>query len=459
MSEIAHIEELDFEFLDFSRSRNLGHKQWFRYILQTATEQLRPLADLSIDGLKLNYQAQINKIVNQLKDSKTPLCTTLSVDDIVVKKLFHPNDLVSEATAAYLPYGFFEMLEQGKNRHQIQFRGYEDFAPIHYNLNQLLLRELHKGGVTLVLGTDAGPMQMGLAPGFSLHDELRIMVENGLRPYEALRLATVNAAGVVKKMTGEGNFGTIEIGKNADLVLLKGNPLDDIQNTKTICGVMASGHWFDKAALKKMTVPGMPVTAAVKHVTDWDQTHYTSFDIVIGKFYAGDLPGTIDAISVTGPSGKLPLQKMDFTYLPKLREFWIKAPGKPLLGTYTIKINGGAQKGSATIIQSVVKTIPLPKAGSFNPQNGATIKSVNPTFTWKTEKANGPFYYRLEIYKSNGGRVYSTGYVKNMRSHTIPEGVLKPGRPYRWRIRATDGDHWKKVQNSTRSAWKIFHIK
>ena len=79
-----------------------------------------------------------------------------------------------------------------------------------------------------------------------------------------------------------------------------------------------------------MTTPGMPVTAAVKHVTDWDQTHYTSFDIVIGKSYAGDLPGTIDAISVTGPSGKLPLQKMNFTYLRNLREFWIKTPGIPL---------------------------------------------------------------------------------------------------------------------------------
>ena len=180
MDEIAHIEELDFEFLDFDRSRKLGYQQWFRYILQAATEQMGRFADSSMDEVKQNYQPHIRKIVRQLKASNTPLCTTLSVDDIVVKKLFHPDDLASEAASGYLPYGFFDLLGQGKNRHQIQFKGYEDFAPIHFNLNQLLLRELHKGGVTLVMVTDAGPMDMGLVPGISLHNDLRIMVENGL---------------------------------------------------------------------------------------------------------------------------------------------------------------------------------------------------------------------------------------------------------------------------------------
>ncbi|MGD9303684.1 MAG: hypothetical protein PVF79_05425, partial [Desulfobacterales bacterium] len=156
LNEIAHIEELDFEFLDFDRSRTLGHEEWFRYLLQIGTEQMGRFAGSSIDELKRNYQTQIQKIVYQLKASNTPLCTTLAVGDVIVKKLFHPDRLASETTSRYLPYGFFELLEQGKNRHQIQFKGYEDFAPIHFNLNQLLLRELYKGGLTLVLGTDAG---------------------------------------------------------------------------------------------------------------------------------------------------------------------------------------------------------------------------------------------------------------------------------------------------------------
>lgn len=63
---------------------------------------------------------------------------------------------------------------------------------------------------------------------------------------------TVNAAMVVEKMNGKGNFGTIEKGKRADLILIKENPLDDVANIKKILGVMASGRWYDKKMLKKM---------------------------------------------------------------------------------------------------------------------------------------------------------------------------------------------------------------
>jgi hypothetical protein len=459
MNEIAHIEELDFEFLDFDRSQTLGHKEWFRYILKAATEQTGLFDDSSIEDLKSNYQKQFDKIVHQLKASKIPLCTTLTVDDIVVKKLFHPDKLAAGTTSQYLPYGFFDLLAQGKNRHQIQFKGYEDFAPKHYKLNQLLLRELHKGGVTLVLGTDAGPMHMGLVPGYSLHDELGIMVRNGLTPYEALKLATVNAAGVIKKMKGKANFGTIEVGKKADLVLVNGNPFDEIHNTQKIQGVMASGRWFDKEALEKMLVPGIPVTAAIKHVYDHNKTHYTYFDIVIGKSYHGPLPGAIEAISVRGPAGKLSIQKDDFTYLPRLKDFWFRTPGKPPPGTYKIDLCSDTQKGSATVIQAVVKTIPLPEVRFFKPINGAALESDSPTFSWKAVKTEEPLYYRLEINKLGGGRIYSTGYVENMQSHTVPGGVLKAGRSYRWRIRIADGGHWTTVQNSTRCAWQTFHVR
>ena len=459
MKEIAHIEELDFEFLDFDRSQRLGHAQWFRYILKLATDQMEPLDGSSLEDLKREHQKQFDQIVRQLKASKIPLCTTLSVDDIVVKKLFHPDQLAAEPTSRYLPYGFFDLLARGKNRHQIQFKGYEDFAPNHYKLNELLLRELHKSGVTLVLGTDAGPMNMGLVPGFSLHDELRIMVDNGLTPYEALKLATVNAAAVVKRMNRPGNFGTIEAGKKADLVLIGGNPLVDIHNTQKIQGVMASGRWFDKDILDQMLIPGIPVTAAIKHVYDQNKTHYTSFDIVVGKTYTGSLPGSIEAISIHGPAGKLPIQKDDFTYLPRLNDFWFRTPGKPMPGVYTIEVNSGNQKGSATVIQAVVKTISFPDTGSLSPKNGTVLGADAPTFSWKAVKSEEPLFYRLEINKLGGGRIYSTGYVKNMQSHTVPKGVLKSGQSYRWRIRITDGSHWTTVQNSTRCAWQILHIK
>jgi len=459
MNEIAHIEELDFEFVDFDRSRILGHEEWFRYILQMATEKYGPVAHLPLDELKVKYQAEIKKIADKLEASKTPLCTTLTVDDIVVKKLFHADRLASGPTSQYLPYGFIESLQEGKNRHQIIFKGHEDFAPFHFKLNRLLLRELHDGGVTLVLGTDAGGMGMGLVPGFSLHDELRLMIENGFTPYEAIRTATVNAADVINKMNGQGYFGTIEVGKRADLVMIDGNPLVDINHLKNIQGVMASGRWFDKSALQGMLIPGLPVTAAVKHVCDQDKAHYTNFDVIIGKTYAGNLPGSIDSITVKGPKGVLPIQKKDFTYLSQLRDFWIGIPGIPQIGTYTVNVTVGTKKGSAADIQAVVKTIPLPEVKYFSPRDGAVLNSANPTVSWKAVKTIEPLYYRLEINELNGGRVYSTGYVKSMRSHAVPSGLLKSGQSYRWRIRITDADSWENVQNRSHCAWQNFHIR
>ena len=52
-------------------------------------------------------------------------------------------------------------------------------------------------------------------------------------------------------MNGNGDFGTIEIGKRADLILVNDNPLEDVANIKNILGVMSSGRWYDKTMLQK----------------------------------------------------------------------------------------------------------------------------------------------------------------------------------------------------------------
>ena len=81
---------------------------------------------------------------------------------------------------------------------------------------------------------------------------LRILTQNGYSPFEAIKTGTVNAAIVVDKMNGLGNFGTIETGKRADLILIKENLLEDVANIKKIIGVMASGRWYDQEMLKKL---------------------------------------------------------------------------------------------------------------------------------------------------------------------------------------------------------------
>ena len=85
--------------------------------------------------------------------------------------------------------------------------------------------------------------------GWTLHRELGAFVEAGLTPYQALETATRNPAEFLKATR---DFGTIEPGRRADLVLLSANPLDDIGNTTRIEAVAIGGRWLDRAALDRM---------------------------------------------------------------------------------------------------------------------------------------------------------------------------------------------------------------
>jgi imidazolonepropionase-like amidohydrolase len=115
-----------------------------------------------------------------------------------------------------------------------------------------LTGELHAANVPLLAGSDAGGPP-GVLPGSSLHEELRLLVQAGLTPYEALRTATVNPA---VYLDGAKEFGTVAPGFRADLVLLASNPLEDIGHIDTRVGVMKRGRWFSadelEAALEQL---------------------------------------------------------------------------------------------------------------------------------------------------------------------------------------------------------------
>ena len=103
---------------------------------------------------------------------------------------------------------------------------------------------MHQSGVPIGAGTDT-PIGFA-APGYSLHSELEMLVRAGLSPLEALRSATLRPA----EFFGlEGEMGTIEPGRMADLVLLAGNPLDDITQTRTVQAVVTKGQLLDRSEL------------------------------------------------------------------------------------------------------------------------------------------------------------------------------------------------------------------
>lgn len=110
-----------------------------------------------------------------------------------------------------------------------------------------VVRAMQSAGVGIMTGTDSAGHY--LYPGFSLHEELALLVKAGLTPMEALQAATRNPAkylGLLERL------GTVEKDKIADLVLLDANPLLSIRNTQKIAAVVVGGRLIAKPALEQL---------------------------------------------------------------------------------------------------------------------------------------------------------------------------------------------------------------
>jgi imidazolonepropionase-like amidohydrolase len=104
---------------------------------------------------------------------------------------------------------------------------------------QQALAALHRGGARILMGTDA-PQQFSV-PGFSLHREFPRMRAAGMTPYDILATGTRNVGEYFQRNDA---FGTIAVGRRADLLLLDADPLADVANLQRIAGVMARGRWI-----------------------------------------------------------------------------------------------------------------------------------------------------------------------------------------------------------------------
>ena len=186
-----------------------------------------------------------------------------------------------------------------------------------WKLNDQLIVATRNAGVRQVVGTDPGNKLV--VPGFAVQDELNHWVRAGLTPYEALVGATREAAGVVG---AQKQWGTLAPGLRADLLMVDGNPLQEIANTSRISGVMVQGHWLDTAALQDLLkgvlaandparspFTGMPPLAgegaqefAATYLVTWKDTPFGAERVRVGKLPNGQL--TITAQSHDPHSGQ-----------------------------------------------------------------------------------------------------------------------------------------------------------
>jgi imidazolonepropionase-like amidohydrolase len=187
---------------------------------------------------------QIPKLMNALYNNKIWVVPTQSLAERWFSPAFEAESFRLDPDAVYMdPKTVTQWIESKQN---LQANPQYEAAKIDrfVKLRRKLIRACQDYDVGLLLGCDAP--QVFNVPGFSTHNELQYMVVAGLTPYQALRTGTVNVARYLHMDKG----GMIQVGFIADLVLIAGNPLVDINQTKKVEGVVLDGKWLSKTYLQ-----------------------------------------------------------------------------------------------------------------------------------------------------------------------------------------------------------------
>lgn len=214
---------------------DLAHAQIFRQRLAIEANAFRSIDDNKCQALFAEFRAN----------------DTWQVPTLTVLRMWgHLDDskFLSDPRAAFIDRRFRDRWEERTRFQRMHWNNQiYQLARGVFAMDEHVAGAMFHASVPMMAGTDA--MNPFTFPGFSLHDELALLVESGVTPLGALQMATINPAKFMEKTA---DLGTIEAGKAADMVLLSADPLADIHNTTQIQAVWLKGKYFDKAALNAM---------------------------------------------------------------------------------------------------------------------------------------------------------------------------------------------------------------
>ena len=195
----------------------------------------------------------------KLRDHNVFVTPTLNVERLIA--YLDSDDHSREPFLAYIGPGLRKTYQWRVDR--AAKASPEQIAARHlaYQQTAAVLPLLAKAGVTIMAGTDAGFLNSYDYPGLGLHQELALYVKNGLTPAQALAAATRAGPAWFGRLD---RFGSIAPGKQADLVLLDRNPLQDIAATRTINTVLLRGKVENRAMLNRL------LTDARAQVARWN---------------------------------------------------------------------------------------------------------------------------------------------------------------------------------------------
>ena len=202
-----------------------------------ATEQLG-LFDLGRIAGRID-DSQLDRVVAATVRAGAGVVPTMALWEVLFGSRSGGDWLAARPETRYLPAEMVDAWVRATDERVARFgRDRQAIANI-LALRRRVLAALHEAGVPVLLGTDSP--QIFSVPGFSIHHEMRVMVDSGLTPYEVLYAGT-RAVAEFNRETWE--YGSVAVGQRADLVLLNADPRVDIGNFADRAGVMVNGQWL-----------------------------------------------------------------------------------------------------------------------------------------------------------------------------------------------------------------------
>jgi imidazolonepropionase-like amidohydrolase len=204
-------------------------------ILKFAKEALRSGADGLVHGT-ISDSVDDEYLELMRKNRAVYIGTHVLFEDCADRKAWVQREAEFDRPGLFPPATYSALVEPSRLASWAVFWDNTNYTKAHLPILYANLKQIHAAGIHLVAGTDTGVP--GVLLGVSSQMELFLMVQAGLRPQEALRAATLDAARMLGR---ERDLGSIEPGKLADIVILEADPLADIRNVRLIHRVIRGG--------------------------------------------------------------------------------------------------------------------------------------------------------------------------------------------------------------------------
>ncbi|MDC7227296.1 MAG: amidohydrolase family protein [Spirochaetales bacterium] len=202
---------------------------------------------LSDTELLQEFGPQLENIIAKMKSKNIAITTGMFIEEISSLKIDNPDAYVEYAVEHRLPEFIdnIKIMTRRVSGDHFRLETVPDYIVFRNRLNKLVLQLLHDADILVAAGTDWNARSWyGIAPGLSLHDELRILTENGFTNLEALQTATLNASIIGERMKTKRKWGLIKEGFSADFILTEDNPLNDLSVLRDPFTVIKAGAYF-----------------------------------------------------------------------------------------------------------------------------------------------------------------------------------------------------------------------